>query len=181
MTILSVVIYARYTKERAYVAKAVGVSVLVMIPASLYVALYSGGVVHQSHDSFKLTLGYLADIQNFFMYLAPLEKVKQVIFTKSAASIPVLISSAIFANCSLWLATGIATSDNFIIVPNTVGATLGAIQVALFFIYRPKKHVLTVDADTSKIELPVDLEMQPSSTSAATYQPLASPLAPIRS
>lgn len=185
MASLYLICYTRWSTERAYIAKAVGAVLLLVIPATIYVVLFAVDTIHQSKGDFKLVLGYATNIQNMCAFLAPLEKVKQVLVTKSAAPIPVLMSSAIFVNCVLWMASGVVKSDNFLIVPNVIGAALGAIQVALYFIYRPTRHGLPTAVVTNKIELPVDLEMQPSSArvspNIATFQPLASPLGPIRS
>jgi solute carrier family 50 protein (sugar transporter) len=182
MSSLYVVCYIRWSKERAYIAKAISVTMLLIIPATVYVVLFAVGTIHQSKDDFKLVLGYATNIQNMFAFLAPLEKVKQVLITKSAAPIPVLMSAAIFVNCVLWMSSGVVKHDNFLIVPNVIGATLGAIQVVLYFIYRPTRY--TIEA-VDKLELPVDLEMYSTcdqiSPHAASFRPLVSPMEPIRS
>lgn len=182
MASLYVACYTRWSKERAYIAKSISMTMLLIVPATIYVLLFAVGAIHQSKDDFKLVLGYATNIQNMFAFLAPLEKVKQVLITKSAAPIPVLMSSAIFVNCVLWMSSGVVKHDNFLIVPNVIGAALGAIQVVLYFIYRPPRNIGNA---VDKLELPVDLEMQSAcdqvSPSGASFRPAVSPLEPIRS
>ncbi|OWY91172.1 MtN3-like protein, partial [Phytophthora megakarya] len=72
-------------------------------------------------------------------------KIKLVIKTKSSAAIPVLLSGIMFVNCGLWLINGIIDNDLFIIVPNIAGVSLTAVQLTLYYIYRPSKHTSVVD------------------------------------
>lgn len=184
LSILYLIVYARWSEESLYVAKAVALGVIVFVPVTAFLILAETGAIHLSEGQTASVLGYLADAMNFFLYLSPLEKVKQVLVTKSAASIPVLMSITICANCALWFVTGIVDYDLFILVPNAIGTALSASQVVLYVVYRPGRHPQAAVDGASKVELPGDLEMQPTTTRgsprSSAFQPLMSPLAPLQ-
>lgn len=179
LAILYISVYTRWSKERLYVVKVVAVGALVFVPVTAFLVLVETDAIHLTEGQKTSVLGYLADAMNFFLYLSPLEKVRQVIVTKSAASIPVLMSAMLCTNCALWFVTGIVDSDFFILVPNAIGTTLAAIQVALYFIYRPGRYPKPTGEACVKADLPDDLEMQATPRSPA-FQPLVSPLAPLQ-
>lgn len=185
MSILYIIFYAYHCDNRVYVAKAVGLGLVVFVPVTVYLILAEVDVIHQTDSQVGDILGYLAVAMNFVLYLSPLEKVKQVLVTKSAASIPVLMSSAIGFNSLLWFVTGVVDHDIYLLASNAVGTVLSATQVVLYFIYRPGRHSSApATGDPSKEALQVDLEMQELATRGSprspAFQPLASPLAPIR-
>jgi solute carrier family 50 protein (sugar transporter) len=177
MSIICVIVYARCSTNRSYVVTAVGGSLLVVVLVSLYVVLVAAGAIHQSKHQLSIVLGYLADVTSLAMDIAPLEKLRQVIATKSADSIPIFISCAIWLNCLLWLLNGIVDDDLFIIVPNVAGLVLTGIPIALYVMYRPGR-LGTKDAIA-------DLEIQAagvaSSRASPIFQPIVSPLTPARS
>jgi solute carrier family 50 protein (sugar transporter) len=171
MSILYIIFYTYHCSDRVYVAKAVGLGLVVFVPVTVYLILAEVDVIDQSDDQVGDILGYLAVAMNFVLYLSPLEKVKQVLVTKSAASIPVLMSGAIGSNSLLWFVTGVVDHDIFLLVPNAVGAVLGAVQVLLYFIYHPGRTATSKD----------DLERQDLvSPTIPAFEPLASPLFPFK-
>ncbi|ETN19099.1 hypothetical protein PPTG_04507 [Phytophthora nicotianae INRA-310] len=84
----------------------------------------------------------------------------------------------IFASSVLWVATGLLDSDYFITGLNLAGVVLGAIQMVLYYIYRPGR---AVEQYGSNGELPI--VVSPTSKSAGVvmttespvYKPLSSP------
>lgn len=175
MSIICVIIYARGSSNRGYVAKAVGGSLLVVVLVSVYVVLVASGAIRQSKHQLAVVLGYLADATSLAMDIAPLEKLRQVVATKSAASIPIFISCAIWINCLLWLLNGIVDDDLFIIVPNVVGLVLTGIPIALYVIYRPGR--LETKVATADVETQVGAT---SSRASPAFQPIVSPLTPTK-
>lgn len=185
LSIVFTIFYAYWCKDRAYVTKVVALGLLAFVPVTVYFALSVADVIPQSHDVFVNVLGYLAVAMNFFLYSAPLEKVARVISTKSAESIPILMSCMIFANTTLWFISGVVTGDMFLLVPNAAGMVLSSIQIVLYFVYRPQAQTSNEASDNvTKLEITVDLESQNTantrSPTSSAFQPIASPLAPIK-
>ncbi|EEY68709.1 MtN3-like protein [Phytophthora infestans T30-4] len=112
------------------------------------------------------------------MFASPFATLQHVVQTKSAASIPFNLSLMIFASSVLWVATGLLDSDYFITGLNLAGVVLDAIQITLYYIYRPGRGVERYCASG---ELPV--VVSPTSKSAGVamtiespaYKPLSSP------
>lgn len=184
------VVYARYCSDKAYVVKIILAGLAPIALSSLYVVLQVSGAIPQSHHSLSVVLGYLADATTFALFISPLEKIRLVLATKSSAAIPVLMCSVIFLNSVLWVINGLLDSDLFIIVPNSVGIVLTGMQVALYFVYRPGRHVAdatsvaNADSGDKKIDIVVDIDVavDPTATpKSPVYEPLRSPLASLRS
>lgn len=185
VAIIYIAWYAHWSSDRLYVAKAVAVGLVVFSLVTAYSVLVETGTLSQPREQFNSVLGYLADTVNFVLYLSPLEKVKSVLITKSAESIPVLMSAMICTNCFLWFLTGVVDDDLFILVPNAVGTVLSASQVALFFVYRPRPRLVPESGEhPAKIDAEVDLEVGESSSLRSpvnlAFQPLVSPLLVIK-
>eukprot|EP00644_Phytophthora_capsici_P018322 jgi/Phyca11/131975/e_gw1.125.28.1 len=136
-----VAIYAKYCPDRAYVTRTFVLGFAPFVLVTAYAILVAVGAINQSRDQLGDVLGYLANVVTFALFLSPFEKIKLVIATKSSAAIPVLLCSIIFINSSLWLVNGIVDDDLFIVVPNVVGVMLTAIQLTLYYTYRPGRHV----------------------------------------
>lgn len=183
-TIMLITIYVRYCSDRAYVAKALALGLVPIVLVTIYFILVESGAVHQSNDQFGVVLGYLSDVTTFVLFFSPFEKIKQVIMTKSSAAIPVLMCVVICINSLLWLINGIADNDLFILVPNSVGVAITLMQIALYFVYRPGRLVPVNGMGEGKIEVVVDVAMgaktPTSSPKSPVFEPLSSPLAPIK-
>lgn len=156
LSIVYIAIYTRCCENRLYVAKAVGLGLLIFIPVTLYLILTEAGVIHQSRSGVVNVLGYLAVAMNFVLYLSPLEKVKHVIMTKSSASIPVLMCSAIGLNSFLWFISGVVEDDMYLLVPNAIGTVLSIVQVALYFVYRPRQSERLTKVADLEVDLPLE-------------------------
>ncbi|KAL4174759.1 hypothetical protein KRP22_006689 [Phytophthora ramorum] len=146
---------------------------------TLYFVLALAGVLGQSNYDSSTLLGYFGVSINVCMFASPFATLKHVVQTKSASSIPINLSFMIFASSVLWVATGLLDSDNFITGLNLVGVVLGAIQMVLYYIYRPSGGGIAAAGTNG--ELPV--VASPTSKSAGTmvsvqnpaYKPLSSP------
>ncbi|ETO67683.1 hypothetical protein F441_15246 [Phytophthora nicotianae CJ01A1] len=145
---------------------------------TLYFVLSLAGVTDQSNYDSSIVLGYFGVFINVCMFASPFATLKHVVQTKSAVSIPINLSLMIFASSVLWVATGLLDSDYFITGLNLAGVVLGAIQMVLYYIYRPGR---AVEQYGSNGELPI--VVSPTSKSAGVvmttespvYKPLSSP------
>ncbi|POM69297.1 MtN3-like protein [Phytophthora palmivora] len=155
--VIYVAIYAKYCPDRAYVVKTIIVGAIPFVLVTVYAILVAVKAIDQSRSQFGDILGYLANVATFALYVSPFEKIKLVIKTKSSAAIPVLLCGIIFINSSLWLINGIIDNDLFIVVPNVAGVTLTAIQLTLYYIYRPDRHTSSMDTADSELTT-LDLE-----------------------
>lgn len=94
-------------------------------------------------------VGYAVNLNLVFFYGAPLSTIWTVVKQRNAQSIhlPTLITNTL--NSSFWLAYGLAVKDVFIVVPNGMGAALGAIQVVLLVLFPRHDHAATTIATTT--------------------------------
>ncbi|GMF47422.1 unnamed protein product [Phytophthora fragariaefolia] len=94
----------------------------------------------QTHAEASASLGYFGLIFSVGVFASPLGTLKRVMKTKSAVSIPVNMSLMIFVSSVLWVVTGLLDSDYFIAGLNAAGVLLGAVQMALYYIYHPGRR-----------------------------------------
>ena len=80
-------------------------------------------------------VGVIVNLNLVVLYGAPLQTLQEVIATKNAASIhaPTMIMN--WLNTTFWISYGIARWDAIIIIPNSIGLTLGLIQGVLKALY----------------------------------------------
>ncbi|CAL0309645.1 unnamed protein product [Lupinus luteus] len=76
---------------------------------------------------------------NILMYGSPLAAMKIVVTTKSVEYMPFFLSFFSFLNGGVWLFYAILVRDFILGVPNGTGFVLGAMQLALYGIYRNGK------------------------------------------
>ncbi|EGZ22862.1 hypothetical protein PHYSODRAFT_554501 [Phytophthora sojae] len=174
-----IAVYAKYCPDRKYVIKCLVMGTVPFVLVTLYTVLVACGAIPQSRHQLGVILGYLADVTTFALFMSPFEKLKLVIRTKSSAAIPVLLCSIMFVNSSLWLVNGIVDDDLFIVVPNVVGVLLTAIQLTLYFVYRPGRAVSSADTGESEFDVVAELESdsakQVSTPKSASFVSMASP------
>ncbi|KAL3658998.1 hypothetical protein V7S43_015883 [Phytophthora oleae] len=176
---LYVAIYAKYCPDRAYVTRTFVLGIIPFVLVTAYAILVAVGAINQSRHQLGVVLGYLADATTFALFLSPFEKIKLVIETKSSAAIPVLLCAIIFVNSSLWIVNGIINDDLFIVVPNVVGVMLTAIQLTLYYIYRPGRHISSGGTSDRDLHVVAGLEMGEVSTPKRSgFVVLASPKTP---
>ncbi|KAK3041930.1 hypothetical protein RJ639_002238 [Escallonia herrerae] len=66
---------------------------------------------------------------------------RTVVATKSVEYMPFLLSFFMFLNGGVWTLYAVLVQDWFLGVPNGTGFVLGTLQLVLYAIYRPAKHV----------------------------------------
>ncbi|XP_010459386.1 PREDICTED: bidirectional sugar transporter SWEET5-like [Camelina sativa] len=83
----------------------------------------------------SMLIGILCIVFNVVMYAAPLTVMKLVIKTKSVKYMPFFLSLANLTNGVVWLIYACLKFDPYILVPNSLGALSGIIQLILYAIY----------------------------------------------
>ncbi|KAF4040661.1 Sugar efflux transporter for intercellular exchange [Phytophthora infestans] len=96
----------------------------VLVIYTIYYILGTTGVTNQSDDAVEKVLGVLSDIVNLVLFASPLETMKQVIQTKDAATLPIIISAIFLLNTTVWTVFAIADDDMFVVVPNAIGVLI---------------------------------------------------------
>ncbi|KAE9347907.1 hypothetical protein PF008_g7603 [Phytophthora fragariae] len=146
MSVLYIGVYFRWTKQRSYAMKAIGVSFSVVVLTAAYTTLGMTGVTGQSSDQIGLVTGYMMAVGSVLLYISPFETIKTVLKTRSGASIPFGMCLAGSTSNILWMVNGLLTSDIFIFLLGAVCAALGLVQVVLYLVYRPDR--VQAGADT---------------------------------
>ncbi|CAN6482783.1 unnamed protein product [Victoria cruziana] len=95
-----------------------------------------------THESRSLMVGILGIIFGTCMYASPLSVMRLVIRTKSVEYMPLSLSLAAFLNGLCWTIYALLPLDVNLLIPNGLGAALGAAQLILYGCYyssTPKK------------------------------------------
>ncbi|POM66738.1 MtN3-like protein [Phytophthora palmivora] len=130
-------IYYRWSNDRPRVHKLCAIAFVVLALYTVYYILGTSGVTNQSDDSVEKVLGVLSDIVSLVLYASPLETMKQVIQTKDATTLPIIISAIFLTNTTVWTIFSIADEDMFVLVPNAIGMLVCIAQVVLYIMYPP--------------------------------------------
>ncbi|RLN37311.1 hypothetical protein BBJ28_00013962 [Nothophytophthora sp. Chile5] len=177
-------VFYRWSSDRATLHKMGAVAGSWALLVLTFVILCKSGVISISSDVLKKIVGYLAVVLNVCLYASPLQTMKIVIRTKSAASLPVVMCTVNLINGSLWVLYGILANDMFVLSPNAMGVALSLVQVAMCIKYRPTARVETHDsiADT-KGELSLTLSPVVDGVAidfvkSPVYEAVRSPLTP---
>ncbi|OWY96080.1 MtN3-like protein [Phytophthora megakarya] len=138
---------------------------------TLYFVLSLSGATGKSNYDSSIVLGYFGVFINLCMFASPFATIKHVVQTKSATSIPINLSLMIFASSVLWVWTGLLDSDYFITSLNAAGVVLGAIQMVLYYKYRPGRSVEALPEHRGEISV----VLSPTSKSTAVFVAIESP------
>lgn len=149
--VLFIIIYYRVTNEKRYVAKVAGGVGAFLLLLTLYTILGRAGVTHQTPHQVARTVGFVGICVSVILYASPFETIKQVVRTKSAASIPAVMCSVGTVSNSLWVIYGLVDFDLFVVVPNVLCVALGVVQIVLYLVYRPRSDSQW-KRDTTKFE-----------------------------
>lgn len=120
----------------------------------------------------ELIVGIAVNINLLFFYGAPLSTIFVVLKTKDSSSIHRWTMLMNTANATFWTAFGFGASDYFIMIPNGIGAVLGAVQMILCFIV-PNREMLEENypapaAPSENIDLELTTKATPSDGSGDT-------------
>lgn len=153
--ILFVGVYISVTSAKSYVVKVTGAVGAFLLLLTLYAVLGRFGVTGQTAEQIGQTVGFVGVGVSVVLYASPFETIKQVVHTKSAATIPIVMCVVGSVSNSLWVVYGIVDTDLFVIVPNVICVALGLVQVVLYFVFLPR-HSHAMDPRT-KFDTPTEL------------------------
>ncbi|KAL6044983.1 Sugar transporter [Balamuthia mandrillaris] len=91
----------------------------------------------------RLHLGMIASAVTVFMFASPLSTMVTVIATKSTDTLSFPLSFMTVVVTTLWAMYGFLLGDSFILLSNSLGLFLGAIQLSLFLVYPQKTLPVT--------------------------------------
>jgi len=134
---------ARTEMEDAFVMVPQEQALLRVLSAWAVIIVYVGWF---SKSDPSLIVGVVVNINLIVFYGAPLQTIQKVVETHNAESIHVPTMVMNWTNTSFWIGYGIARKDLVIVIPNTLGLTLGLMQGLLKLRYpsRPAGDVLPV-------------------------------------
>lgn len=174
-SIVYVSVYLTLTPHRGYCIKVLLLALSGVVLVALYSALGLAGVTNQSRHSVATVVGIIADVGSLVMYLSPFETIVHVIKTKNASSMPIHLCLVGAIGNAVWVIYAILVSDLIVLIPNSICSTVGWIQVAIYFVYRPSRAVNAAGT----VELDVPTKAQPPSPviHATTYTAVRTPTA----
>ncbi|KAI9923286.1 hypothetical protein PsorP6_001075 [Peronosclerospora sorghi] len=139
LSIVFLAVYVHWATERKVVLKTCAVALLCNAAVTVYVILVKSGFLDESQESLTLIVGVIAIVSSLVLYASPLAAIKIVLQTRSSASLPIVMILAGTLNNILWTVYGFLVHDMFVIVPTSVNAALGLVQVALYGLYHPSR------------------------------------------
>ncbi|KAF4317706.1 hypothetical protein BBO99_00007964 [Phytophthora kernoviae] len=151
--------YYHWSNDHRHIHQIYNVAFKVLAVYTLYYALGTSGVTNQSNDHVETTLGILSSVVNLALDASPLETMKEVVQTKDASTIPIILSTSFLVNAAVWVAYAIADNNIFLLVPNAIGMILCTIQVTLYLMYRPKQTSTHMN-DKEEVQV-VDFRQRP--------------------
>lgn len=160
-----IAVYYRWSPDRPAVRRLLAKAASVMALCFAYVVLGAHGLTNQSREQVITTLALMCISVNICLYASPLDTMKRVVRTKSAASLPISLCTVNLLNGLLWVAFGITEGDYYVLTPNAIGSVLSAAQVALYFTY--------CDTEESRLE-EVEIQAAAAALEAATCSKAAS-------
>ncbi|GMF35373.1 unnamed protein product [Phytophthora fragariaefolia] len=139
-------VFYRWTSDRPALHKMGAIAGTWAVLVLLFAVLCKTDVIPLSSNVQKKIVGYIAVIINVALYASPLQTMKFVLQTKSAASLPATTCCVNLINGSLWVLYGILANDMFVLTPNAMGVVLSVIQVALCIKFRHSGRIEARDA-----------------------------------
>ncbi|KAF1328183.1 Bidirectional sugar transporter sweet15, partial [Globisporangium splendens] len=150
-------IFYRYTAEKAYAQKVILSAFAFFIAITGCTIIGETGVTGQSAHSVEQIVGYITTATGIALYTSPFETIARVLKTKSGASIPVLMCLCGSVCNTLWVIYGLVDHDSFVFLPAAFCAFFATLQIALYFVYYPKRVPHTGDFvdGATKSDLPI--------------------------
>ncbi|KAG7383682.1 hypothetical protein PHYPSEUDO_003486 [Phytophthora pseudosyringae] len=139
LSVVFLAVYIRWATERKAVLKTCFIALLCNAVVTVYVLLVKSGALQQSQPTMTLVVGIIAVASSLALYASPLAAIKVVLQTRSSASLPFAMILAGAINNLLWVVYGFLVFDLFLIVPSSVNAALGLVQVALYGAFHPSR------------------------------------------
>ncbi len=85
------------------------------------------------------TIGLIASITTIIMFISPVDQIRDIIKDNTSHGISPIIYGMMIINGIFWVTYGFGINNSFIIVPNAVGAVLGAATLIIIYKYRSHK------------------------------------------
>lgn len=136
--------YYYWSSERRRVRTMLFIVLALLTPVFGFSIATLAGVTGRSSAQAAYIVGFVGSTCSLINLSAPMERVKTVLRTKSAAALPAGMCTMSLISASLWMTYGFLYQDLFLLVPNSCGVLLCSSQVALCFIYRDRKSAATV-------------------------------------
>lgn len=188
ISLFFIAIYVRYTTERAYVLRVLGVTALILALVTVYAILGITGVTHQTREQVKPIIGYIAIVAAVLLYGAPFEKVLLVLRHKTSEFIPIVMVIVGTTNNALWVIYTPLDHNWFMFVPNAICVVLGLTQLCLYYFYHPSRarqdshisielgdeSVISIVIETPKTDLTTGKQFPASPSFQLMHSPLAS-------
>jgi uncharacterized protein with PQ loop repeat len=112
--------------------------VYILLPSVLDVMLATSLPKNRARDM----IGKVGMLSFTVLFASPLAALKQVVESKSAASIPLPFTIASLINCFLWSVVGkYEMNDVYILLPSVLGLCCALVQLALKLIYSDRVQV----------------------------------------
>lgn len=81
-------------------------------------------------------IGLIASIFGIIMFISPIDQIKDILENKTSRNVSPLIYLMMILNCIFWVLYGYGINSVFIIIPNSIGAILGFLTLAIIFKFR---------------------------------------------
>ncbi|KAL3673073.1 hypothetical protein V7S43_002368 [Phytophthora oleae] len=143
-----VAVHFRYTKSRAYTAKAVAFALTFTALGTTYAVLGREGVTNQKLSTVGDIMGWITAGGSFLLYTSPFETIKRVLQTKSGASIPIALCCTGFVSNALWILYGLVVDDMFVFGLGVFCTALPLVQITLYYLFNPKRQQLATGKDS---------------------------------
>lgn len=195
VALVFIAVYVRYSTERVYVLKVLGVTVFILGAVTIYTVLALNGITNQTREQVKPIVGYVAIAAAVLLYGSPFEKAIQVLRHKTSVFLPITMVVVGTINNSLWVIYTPLDHNWFMFVPNAICSALGFTQLALYWFYHPSRsradeaRVASIDEfDFDSDGIPIAVVIESPKTDAGTdkqfpaspnFHVLHSPLAPL--
>lgn len=188
ISLFFITVYVRYTTERAYVLRVLGVTALILALVTVYAILGITGVTHQTREQVKPIIGYIAIVAAVLLYGAPFEKVLLVLRHKTSEFIPIVMVIVGTTNNALWVIYTPLDHNWFMFVPNAICVVLGLTQLCLYYFYHPSharqdshisielgdESVISIVVETPKMDLTTGKQFPASPSFQLMHSPLTS-------
>ncbi|GAB9477731.1 hypothetical protein Gpo141_00014867, partial [Globisporangium polare] len=152
-------VYYRYTTERRYVLKVVGVTVGALLVMTIYTVLGANNVTRQSRTQVEYIVGAFGILASMFLYGAGFEKIVQVLKFKTAIFIPIDMVVAGTINQAFWL-TYLRLDRNWLMLASSIMCTvLSVSQLILYVIYNPNRRKPTMPGAAAGASREIDISI----------------------
>ncbi|POM67828.1 MtN3-like protein [Phytophthora palmivora] len=139
-------VFYRWSSDRRELHKLAAIAGGWAVLLLVFAVLCKTAVIPLSEYAQKTIVGYLAVTINVALYASPLQTMKLVLQTKSAASLPATMCCVNLVNGSLWVLYGILANDMFVLTPNAMGVVLSVVQVVLCIKFRHNGRIEAHDS-----------------------------------